>query len=106
MISSLEQLLEWGIDNIYEYISNLNLQIINSVSSLGITPIDDKHRAGHYLGLRFPREVPDDFTQYLNKNNVHASVRGKYAVRVRGPCNAYLDTLYDFVSTVKSYFKQ
>ena len=106
MISSLEQLLEWGIDNIYEYISNLNLQIINSVSSLGITPIDDKHRAGHYLGLRFPREVPDDFTQYLNKNNVHASVRGKYAVRVTP--NVWVDDedIDKFVSTVKSYFKQ
>ena len=105
MINSLEQILDWRVENIYEYISNLNLQIIDSVNSLGITSIEDKHRAGHYLGLRFPREVPSDFTQYLNKNNVHVSVRGKYAVRVTPNVWVNDEDIDKFVSTVKSYFK-
>jgi len=104
MINSLEEILDWGVQNIYNYISELNKNIIDSVSSVGIVPIEEQYRAGHYLGLRFPREVPKDFTNYLTSNNVSASVRGKYSLRVTP--NVWVDEqdIDKFNNTVRSYF--
>ena len=104
MINALEEILDWGVKNIYNYISELNKNIIDSVSSVGIVPIEEQYRAGHYLGLRFPRKVPKDFTKYLASNNVSASVRGKYSLRVTP--NVWVDEqdIDKFNNTVKSYF--
>ena len=69
-----------------------------------IVPIEEQYRAGHHLGLRFPRKVPKDFTKYLASNNVSASVRGKYSLRVTP--NVWVDEqdIDKFNNTVKSYF--
>jgi selenocysteine lyase/cysteine desulfurase len=106
MIKALEQLLEWGIDNIYEYINSVNNKIIDSVSSLGIIPIEKQYRAKHYLGLRFPREIPKDFTQYLADNDVHVSVRGKNSVRVTPHVWVDDNDIDKFIDSIKSYLSK
>jgi len=106
MIKALEQILEWGVDNIYEYINSVNNKIIDTVSTLGITPIEDQYRAKHYLGLRFPREIPKDFTKYLSDNDVHVSVRGKNAVRVTPHVWVDDNDIDKFTNSIKSYFSK
>ncbi|MBT3700495.1 MAG: aminotransferase, partial [Alphaproteobacteria bacterium] len=38
--------------------------------------IDPDLRAGHFLGLRFPKGVPDGLAAKMADNNVFVSVRG------------------------------
>ena len=48
----------------------------------GITTLPAEHRAGHYLGLRFPAGVPEGLADRLAQGKVYVSVRGRDAVRV------------------------
>ena len=48
---------------------------------LGLETLPRALRGGHYLGLRFPSGVPDGLAARLAAENVHASVRGRTALR-------------------------
>ena len=80
--SSLELITNIGPENIYNYVDKLNQEIIKNTLDLGFSNIDRKFRAKHYLGLRFEKEIPNDFVENLAKVNVFISARGKKAIRV------------------------
>ncbi len=74
---ALEQLLEWGIDNIYATISRRNSDIAEQARQLGLNHIADHLRALHFLGLRFPPGMlPTSIAADLAKRGVYVSVRG------------------------------
>ena len=106
LIKALEQLLNWGVDEIYQYTSDVNNKIIENLSDVGISTIDDKYRAGHYLGIRFNDRIPSGFTQYLTDNNIHVSVRGTNTVRVTPHLWINDNDIDRFVSVVNTYFKK
>ena len=106
LIKALEQLLNWGVDEIYQYTSDVNNKIIENLSDVGISTIDDKYRAGHYLGIRFNDRIPPGFTEYLTDNNIHVSVRGTNTVRVTPHLWINDNDIDRFVSVVKTYFKK
>ena len=77
LIRSLEQLLEWGIDNIYATLAERNSRIAERARQLGLGHVANQLRALHFLGLRFPAGMaPDSIAAELAAHNVFASVRG------------------------------
>lgn len=75
--AALEQLLDWGIENIQETLKDRNEGIIDRAADIGLAAAPDHLRAGHYLGLQFPGELPDRLVERLAQNEVYVSVRGK-----------------------------
>jgi selenocysteine lyase/cysteine desulfurase len=75
-IVALEQLLEWGVDNIQATLRARTDAIATRASNLGLKASDPAFRAGHFLGLRFPQGVPAGLPQKLAAEQVYVSVRG------------------------------
>ncbi len=80
-IAAVEQILKWGIPRIAETLASRNREIANRASALGLRCLDEKRRAGHLLGLRFPAGIPSGLPESLAKRKVFVSARGD-AVRV------------------------
>jgi selenocysteine lyase/cysteine desulfurase len=76
VIAALEQLGEWGIESIAETLRARTAQIAHRAHDLGLRSVPDEHRAGHFLGLRFPRGLPADLLETLVAHRVYVSVRG------------------------------
>jgi len=74
---ALEQLLEWGVDNIYATIAKRNTAIAEQARQLKLNHIADHLRALHFLGLRFPPGMlPTSIATDLAERGVFVSVRG------------------------------
>ncbi|MXZ81029.1 MAG: aminotransferase class V-fold PLP-dependent enzyme [Gammaproteobacteria bacterium] len=75
--TALEQLLEWGVENIHATLAQRNDRIAERASRLGLGVVSGKLRAAHFLGLRFPPGMlPSGIASDLAAENVHVSVRG------------------------------
>ncbi len=74
--AALTQLLEWGIEDIHETLTAKNRDIVERAAPLGLKAAPDNLRAGHYLGLRFPGEVPDGLVERLATRKIYVSLRG------------------------------
>ena len=75
-IAALSQLLEWGVPAIAETLSAKTGQIAERMQELDLVPMSPAHRAGHFLGVRFPRGLPEGLSDRLSAENVYVSVRG------------------------------
>jgi selenocysteine lyase/cysteine desulfurase len=75
-IAALEQILDWGVENIYATLSARNESIAAELHQFGIDCLPAPLRAGHYLGLRFEGGVPAGLGQKLADQNIYVSVRG------------------------------
>ena len=80
-IAAMEQLLEWGVDNIAETLGARTSAIVRRAESLGLRAAPASLRAPHYLGLIAEQPLPDDLPKRLAERDVFVSVRGP-AVRV------------------------
>ncbi|MDE0942018.1 MAG: aminotransferase class V-fold PLP-dependent enzyme [Alphaproteobacteria bacterium] len=76
-VVALEQLLEWGVDNIQETLSAMTGTIAERAAPLGLSASTPSLRAGHFLGLGFPGDVPEGLPERLGASNVFVSVRGQ-----------------------------
>ena len=75
-IAAMEQLLDWGIENIAATLSAKTRNIADRAATLGLTSVPAEQRAGHFLGLRFPGGVPDQLLERLFDQKIFVSVRG------------------------------
>ncbi len=78
---TLKRLLAWGVGNIYDTLSEVNTGIAKAAEDFELTTLPDKLRAGHFIGLRFPKHrypngPPAALHQSLQRHNVILSVRG------------------------------
>jgi len=80
--AALEQIAEWGVDNIQATLSARNEAIATRARDLGLTSAAPGLRAGHFLGLSFAKGVPDGLAAELAAHNVFVSVRGAKAMRI------------------------
>ncbi|MEN8159425.1 MAG: aminotransferase class V-fold PLP-dependent enzyme [Myxococcota bacterium] len=80
-IAAMEQIQAWGVENIAATLSERTAAIAERAATLGLRAAPPDRRAGHYLGLRFPRGVPDGLLEQLARRRVYVSVRGD-SVRV------------------------
>lgn len=74
--AALEQLTDWGVENIYETLSERNARLARMAEPLGLRAAPDALRAGHYLGLKFPGEVPEGLVERLAERKIFVSLRG------------------------------
>jgi selenocysteine lyase/cysteine desulfurase len=75
-IVGLEQLLSWGVPAIAETLAARSAAIARRAAALGLTSMPESRRAGHYLGLGFPRGLPAGLPERLAQERVHVSLRG------------------------------
>jgi selenocysteine lyase/cysteine desulfurase len=76
VIEALQQLLDWDVPMIAKTLAARTLDIAERAAALGLESLDAEKRAGHFLGLRFPRGVPEGLLEGLKKYGVYVSVRG------------------------------
>jgi selenocysteine lyase/cysteine desulfurase len=81
-IAALEQLLEWGVQRIAAAIGALTGLLVARVAGLGLTAVPPALRAPHYVGLRFPGDMPPELPRRLAMDRVYVSVRGRSTLRV------------------------
>ena len=81
-IPALEQILAWGVDGIQATLRAMTDRLSARLIPLGVRTVPRDRRAGHYLGLRFPGGVPEGLAERMAAAKVHASVRGRDAMRV------------------------
>lgn len=75
-ITALTQVLEWGPDNIQSSISALTAEVSARAGRLGLQTANPKFRAGHMVGVRFPKERIELLSRKLSENRVYISWRG------------------------------
>ena len=75
-IAAMEQILDWGVDNIAVTLAARTRDIAQRASSLGLHSVPESLRAGHYLGLKFPGGVPDHLLERLSEQKIYVSARG------------------------------
>jgi selenocysteine lyase/cysteine desulfurase len=76
VIAALRQIRDWGVPAIAQTLAARNAGIAERAAALGLESLGAERRAGHYLGLRFPREIPDGLLEELRQAGVYVSVRG------------------------------
>jgi selenocysteine lyase/cysteine desulfurase len=74
--AALQQLHAWGVDNIQESLAHKTRKLAAKSMELGYMAASDHQRAGHYLALSAPHDLPRDFTSKLAARRIHVSVRG------------------------------
>ena len=65
------------VDNIQETLSAMTGTIAERAAPLGLSASTPSLRAGHFLGLGFPGDVPEGLPERLGASNVFVSVRGQ-----------------------------
>ncbi len=80
-IAALEQILDWGVENVSETTGRLTDLIEKEANQRGIEAVPADRRSPHMIGLRLGPEAPDDLAARLASENVFVSVRGD-SVRV------------------------
>ncbi len=75
-LAALEQILEWGVDNIQKTLAAKTATIAERAATIGLTSAPPGLRGGHFLGLRFPGGVPETLLPALAREDIYVSVRG------------------------------
>ena len=75
-IAALEQLLDWGIADIQMTLAARTADIAGKCESLGLMPLPQSLRAGHFLGLRREGGLPKGLLETLLAEGIYISVRG------------------------------
>src|SRR5262249_55581286 len=73
--AALEQLLEWGIDEIAATLRTMTDEIATRATALGLSVAPAELHASHLIGLR-ARKLPADLPTRLAASQVYVSVRG------------------------------
>jgi len=73
--AALKQILEWGIDNIQETLSELTSHIAALATQRGLK-IADSNRIGHLIGINLEENRIREISTTLSVNNVYISFRG------------------------------
>lgn len=79
--AALTQLLDWGVENTSATLGARNSKIADRARAMGMVVPNDNVRSPHYLGLGFPKAIPDGLLETLAAQNIFVSVRGS-SVRV------------------------
>jgi selenocysteine lyase/cysteine desulfurase len=81
-VTAMDQIVAWGIDNMYETIGALTDRLAEGATQIGLTSVPAPLRARHYIGLRFPTGIPAGLPERLAQQQIFVSVRGGQSLRV------------------------
>ena len=79
--TSMEMILDWGIDNIAETLASHNRTISAIFAEAGYRVQDEAARGPHLMGVVSPEPLDADFSARLRKAGVSVSIRGN-AIRI------------------------
>jgi len=71
-------LVEWGPASVQETLVAYTAPIADWARQRGLLVADDRLRAGHYVGIRFPDGLPERAVQRLAARNVFVSQRSGF----------------------------
>ena len=80
-IAALEQMLDWGVDEIAATVAPMTREIGERAAALGLQCAAPEQRLGHMIGLRAPGGLPAGLAERLAVDAVYVSVRGD-AIRI------------------------
>ncbi len=81
-LKAIQQLNEWGPENIQEYCRDLVEPYFNDLANVGFEVENLKWRGSHLTGIRIPGSADvQKIKAELEKNNVYVSIRGN-AIRI------------------------
>lgn len=75
-VAALQQIQEWRVAKINASLDALCEKIATAALAMGLDVTPANERAGHMLGLRFPKGPPDGLLDRLKQQNVYVSLRG------------------------------
>jgi selenocysteine lyase/cysteine desulfurase len=75
-IAAMEQILDWGVDNIALTLAEKTRGIAQRAAALGLESVPGDQRAGHFIGLKFPGGVPGHLLDQLFAQKIYVSARG------------------------------
>ncbi len=79
---SLEQILDWGVENIQNYCKNISKNSIHELQEMGCQLEEEAFRAPHLFGVRLSKKMDmEKLKANFEKNNVKVSLRGN-AIRI------------------------
>ena len=102
LVAGLEQLLEWGVQRVSDYVGDLTGGLFASDRFLALSLVNEKPDVSHIFGLKLPDAVdPTGTAAHLKSRGIHVSVRGQF---VRVSPHIYNDTadLEALVSALES----
>ena len=103
--TSLNQILDWGVENIQNYCKNLLKEPLKILQSKGYWVEDEAFRTHHLVGLRVPTGADINKIQAeLKRRNVQVSFRGE-AIRISPHLyndNTDIDLLMEALLTAKN----
>jgi len=73
-IAALEQLLAWQVDKIAATLGAGTAEIARRAADIGLGSA--RQRAGHFIGLRFPKGAPEGLAERLARERIYTSLRG------------------------------
>lgn len=79
--TAMQQILDWGVENISETVGKLTDLVEHRASEHGIGTVPENRRVRHMTGLHLGPDAPEDLAGRLAAENVFVSVRGD-SVRV------------------------
>jgi len=80
--AALDQLLEWGVDQIAATLRQTNARIEEIAAEVGFQALPENRRSPHILGLSRPDgKLPEGLVGHLREHSVHIGIRGD-ALRV------------------------
>ena len=80
-IAGLEQLLEWGIEQIAINLRQRTDEMAARARELGLAPLPDDQRGPHLLGIDLPEATRPRLLKALAEQGCHAAIRGS-ALRI------------------------
>ncbi|MEM8523705.1 MAG: aminotransferase class V-fold PLP-dependent enzyme [Bacteroidota bacterium] len=100
LIKALEQLLEWGVDNVQSYAKNLSKATVEVLKDHGCRIEEEAFRCGHLFGVRLPKQLDmNELKTTFARHNVFVSIRGD---SIRISPNVY-NTAQNFEQLVKCF---
>ncbi len=75
-IAALQQIAEWGVENIAETLRALNTRIATVLEDVGLTPVDETMRSPNILGASAKDGLPDGLLPALAEEKIYISRRG------------------------------
>lgn len=75
-IAALEQILEWGVENIAASLSKVNSTIAAHLEQLGFSLPEEAQRCPHMFGAQLPVTHTGNMVAELKKTNIYISQRG------------------------------
>jgi len=76
--AAIEQILRWGVPEIYATVSALTAPVAERAAALGLSCVPTRHHGGHLVGIEFPPPVAERVYENLIREKVYVEKVDSY----------------------------